>query len=146
MANWTEPVFDRTQTDVDYARTQIRQGINNAQYKGCLNARDLGRIELNTRYLADELIQLYYFSNLSPRKTWGLATIPYSSDVYRIIYNVESLWGAYGKPPDARELPKSLLTFEEVNTIEYNLYLLKEMLDDMISSFRKCGTFGCGEV
>ena len=31
------------------------------------------------------------------------------------------------------------------NDIEENLYLLKEMLENMMSSFRECGNFNCGE-
>lgn len=146
MATWKEPVFDRTQADVDYARSQLQKGINNATYKGCLNTLDLSRIESNTRYLADELITLYYFTNLTTRITWALATIPYVSQIDRILSNVGQLWTKYGKPSNAVALPSTLLTFKDVNDVEYNLYLLKEMLDNMVSSFRQCATFECGEV
>ena len=139
-------MFDRTQADVEYARSQLQQGINDTLYKGCLNTLDLSRIESNTRYLADELIALYYFSNLTTRTTWALATIPYVSQIDRILSNVGQLWTKYGKPSNAVALPSTLLTFKDVNDVEYNLYLLKEMLDNMTSSFRQCATFECGEV
>ena len=65
MADWTEPIYDRTQEDVDYAKNRIAyfkanggitDGIN---LKGCLNYTDVNRIEDNTDYLADLLISLY---------------------------------------------------------------------------------------
>ena len=63
MANWTNPIYDRTKEDVDYAKSQIayikaNNGImsSSVYYKGCLNFRDVNRIENNTKYLADHYI------------------------------------------------------------------------------------------
>ena len=145
MAVWSEPIYDRTQADVDYAKSQVRQGINDVDLRGSLNANDLNRIESNTRYLADELIKLYYFNSMSTRATWTNVDIPFLSHINRIINNINVLWKKYYKPPDATDLPNSLIAFEQVNNIERNLYSIKEMLDDMISSFRECGTYNCGE-
>ena len=145
MATWTTPVYDRTQADVDYAKYQLAQKINNIEYKGCFNATDMSRIENNIQYLSDILISLYYFNSLTTR-TWGKNGLPYQSYIDNIINNISILWEKWGKPPDAEDLPNTLLTYEQVNNIEKNIFLLKEMLDDMASSFRECGTFECGEV
>lgn len=142
---WQEPIFDRTQADVDYAKVQLSQGINDADLKGCLNVSDLNRIESNTRYLSDKLIELCYFNTTSTSTAWAMTALPYVSHINRIITNVRILWGKYHKPLGAVDLPDTLLNFEQVNAIEKNLYLIKEMLDDMIASFRECGTFSCGE-
>lgn len=145
MATWSNPVYDRTIADVEYARQQLEKNINNAYYKGCFNAKDLLRLEDNTRYLADELIKLYYFNNISTTHSWAQSYLPNTTHVARVIDNVNKLLSAYQKPKNIPTLPTTLLTYEQVNAIEKNLFMIKEMLDNMIASFRQCGTFGCGE-
>ena len=145
MAEWTSPVFDRTLADVEYARQQLAKNINDVDYKGCFNANDLLRIENNTRYLADELINLYYFNNVSTTHTWGRSYLPNVTHVNRVIGNVNKLMTAYQKPSGIPNLPTTLLTYEQVNALEKNLFMTKEMLDDMVACFRQCGTFNCGE-
>lgn len=145
MAEWITPVYDRTQSDVDYAKLQLAKNINDVEYKGCFNSSDINRIEGNARYLADILISLYYFNNVST-STWNSESLPYKEHIDRIINNIGELWGRWDKPQDAEDLPVSLLNYEQVNTVEKNLFLLKEMLGDMESYFIECGTFNCGEV
>ena len=145
MANWQEPVFDRTQADVDYAKQQLANKVNSTYLKGCFNVTDINRIENDSAYLADALTELYYITNLAKGNTWDNSGLPYQSHINRIINNVNILWSAYYKPPGSVTLPTTLLNFEQVNALEKNLHLLKEMLDNMISSFRECDTFVCGE-
>ena len=145
MAEWVTPVYDRTQADVDYARQQLAQKINTMDYKGCFNTTDINRIEDNARYLADLLISLYYFNNVST-SNWDRESIPYQEHIDRIINNISEMWERWGRPNDAEDLPVSLLNHEQVNNIEKNLFLLKELLDDMVSFFKECGTINCGEV
>jgi hypothetical protein len=38
-----------------------------------------------------------------------------------------------------------MLTYEHINSLEENLYHIKNILDDMITLFRECGTFDCKE-
>ena len=151
MANWTNPVYDRTQEDVDYAKTQIAyfkanggitDGIN---LKGCLNYTDVNRIEYNTYYLADLLISLYYFNTISRHRAWRMGNIFDNTHVNRVINNVAILQSAYHTPTGSPDLPTTLTHYEQVNSVEKCLYLLKEMIDNMVSSFRECGTFYCGE-
>lgn len=146
---WETPVYDRTQADVDNAILQIAKwkesgSVANVALKGCLEAGDLNRIEDNTQYLSDILSSLYYFSYVETYM-WGMTEIPNINDVNRIIGNVGKLISAFYKHSAAPELPETMLRFEEINSIEKNLYLLKEILDNMIASFRECGTFKCGE-
>lgn len=144
MVQWINPIYDRTQADVDYAKAQIKLHNNDTELRGCFNVTDIRRIENNTRYLADELNKLYYF-NIINTYSWDMSSIPYLAHINRIINNVNILWTKYQKPSDSDALPPSILTYEHLNAIERNQYLLKEMLDDMIISFRECGAFGCGE-
>ena len=152
MADWTEPIYDRTQEDVDYAKRQIayfkaNDGIPDVTYyKGCLNFGDVNRIEHNTEYLADLLISLYYFNTISRNSSsWVINSRLDTTNVSRIINNVAILQSAYYTPIGSPDLPTTLTHYEQVNSVEKCLYLLKEMIDDMVSSFRECGTFYCGE-
>lgn len=145
MAQWTEPVFDRTQADVDYAKQQIANKVNNTYYKGCCNVTDITRIERNTDYLKEVLTSYYYITNTETRANWYDNTIPNQSHIDRIINNVDKIWKAYHKPSNAVTLPSTLLNFEQLNAIEKNHYLIKIMLDNMVTSFKRCGTFNCGE-
>ena len=145
MASWSSPVFNRTLADVEYARQQLEQNINNANFKGCFNMVDILRIENNTRYLADTLNDLCYRNNITTQSSWDRSSIPNVTDIVRIINNVSKLISAYHKPSDTPTLPTTILTYEQANALEKNLYLIKQMLDNMVASFRECGTFNCGE-
>lgn len=144
MAEWKEPVFDRTQADVDYAKSQLAKNINNVKYKGCFNVEDISRIEGNTQYLSDILNNLYY-RNAVDTRIYKQGTVLSVSHIDRIMNNISVLWGKYYTPAGAISLPKTLLTYEQVNALEKNQHLIKEMLDNMIASFKECGAFVCGE-
>ena len=152
MANWGKPIYDRTQADVDYAKSQIKYfkengGVTDGKdLKGCLNVDDLNRIENNTDYLSECLITLYYYNRIDNYdESWSIGDVPHTEQVSRIINNVSILQEAYYKPSGSPTLPTTLTHYEDVNSIEKCLYLLKVMIDDMVSSFRECGTFACGE-
>lgn len=145
MATWIEPVFDRIYDDVLYAIQQLSMGINNAEYKGCFNPVDINRIENNTRYLSDELNSLVYCNSVDTQNNWTKESTIYEEHITRIIGNISHILDKYFKPPDSPTLPGTLLTYEQVNNLEKNLHLLKEMLDNMKNSFKRCGTFNCGE-
>lgn len=145
MADWTNPVYDRTQADVDYAKEQLIKGINGREYKGAFNVSDVIRIEGNARYLADRLFALYYVNNISTKHNWGTSSIPRTEHISRIIGNVGILQKAFYTPTGSVTLPTTLTHYEHTNAIEKNLNLLKLMIDDMESSFRECGTFECME-
>ena len=145
MANWSNPIYDRTQADVDYAREQLSKGINTREYKGCFNPLDANRVENNTQYIADALNRLYYFNKITTINTWYKYGFIYSAHIERIINNINTLWKAYYTPTGSETLPTTLIHYEHANAIEKNLNLLKRMIDDMESSFRECGTFECME-
>ena len=146
---WIEPVFDRTQADVEYALKRLAEWratgkTNTFDLKGCLNVNDINRIENNIAYLATNLSSLYYFS-VPVTKTWEQTQIPTADDVNRILNNVRELNEAFYQSPEAPSVPDGLFTISQVNDLEENLYHLKTMLDNMISSFKQSGAFECGE-
>lgn len=149
MAEWIEPIFDRTQNDVESAIKQIAlwkaNGVDKpSELKGCLNMGDLNRIEKDIQFLSDTLSSLYYFSDVST-KTWQRSTLPTAKEITRILNNIQILINSFYQREDAPDLPTTVLSYEHLNSIEENLYLLKDLLDDMVSSFRECGTLYCGE-
>lgn len=111
--------------------------------KGCLNLLDLNRIESNITYLAERMESYSYAPNIHG-KQWGRVDMPNQNDMSRIIDNIRALISSYYPPHNPPALPTTMLSYTDVNAIEENLYLLKQMLDCMESSFRKVGTIKCG--
>lgn len=149
MADWINPIFDRTQADVDFALSKITEWRNSTadgeyELKGCLNVSDINRIETDIQYLSDNLSELYYFPH-ADTKTWDNKGLPNVDDISRIIGNVRKIISAFCQFDTAPALPETMLMYEQVNDLEENLYLIKNILDEMIGSFRECGTFDCGE-
>lgn len=144
MAEWISPVRDRTQSDVDYAISQIKSGNNSTEFKGCFNVTDINRIENNTRYIADRLNVLKYTNSIET-KLWDMYGIPNITEVTRLINNVSKIIAAYYKPDGSPSLPSTLLTYEQVNNLEQMLYMIKHLIDNEENAFRYCGTFNCGE-
>ena len=149
MAEWILPVYDRTQGDVNFAISKIAEWRKSGskdvyELKGCLNVSDINRIENNMRFLSDELSALYYFPH-ADCKSWDKSGLLNTADVNRIIGNLQKIINAYYQRADAPDVPNNMLTYSQVNDIEENLYLIKNILDEMIPLFRECGTFSCGE-
>ena len=201
MANiWREPIYDRTQEDVDFAIRKIAEWINYnisaAEYdekvrveneklvlregqvehidnealilsgdgrayiendvlivrigvvydlKGCVNVLDINRIEENIAYLSERLVKLAYPAEVSTKR-WDKNNLPTKLDMQRIIYNVQSLIDSFYIPSNAPSLPETMLSYDSINAIERNIDLIKYLLDCMVRSFRKSGTFKCGST
>lgn len=201
MANiWREPIYDRTQEDVDFAIRKIAEWINynisTTEYdekirveneklilregqvgyvdnealvlsgdgrayiendvlivrigvvydlKGCLNVLDINRIEENIAYLSEKLVKLAYPAEVSTKR-WNKDNLPAESDMQRIIYNVQSLVDSFYKPSNAPPLPETMLSYDSINAIERNIDLIKYLLDCMVRSFRKSGTYKSGST
>ena len=154
MAEWKTPVFDRTQADVDFAIKTIAKwiaaDITNASIvgydlKGCLNVSDINRIEGNIAYLAEQLRRYGYSPNTSI-KSWTMADMPNEDDIARILNNIRVLVNSFYQHPDAPTLSDGMSGYTEVNAIELNLSLIKALIDGMVDSFKKSGTFQLGST
>lgn len=115
------------------------------ELKGCLNLLDLNRIEDNIAYLAEKMESCSYSPNIHG-KQWTEADIPNENDMSRIIENIRSLISAFHSPMNPPPLPTTMLSYDDINAIEKNLYLIKELLDCMASSFKKVGTIKSGST
>lgn len=111
--------------------------------KGCLNLSDLTRIEDNTTYLATRLTQYKYHIDVTT-KEWSSGDLPTAQDMTRIGHNIGSIIKGFSKSNESTEIPSTMLSYEDINSLEKNLYLLKQLLDAMIASFVKSGTHKSG--
>lgn len=149
MADWVTPVYDRTQEDVEFAAKMIAEwiaaeisGTPLAVYdlKGCLNLRDINRIEGNIAYLSKWLTDLYY-NPTANSKQWANLGIPTNQDIQRILSNLQAIRDSYYVPDEAPAVPSQMATYSDINAIEKNLYLINELIEVMVGSFKKVGTF-----
>ena len=111
--------------------------------KGCLNVSDITRIEDNITYLATRLTQ-YQYQLTTTSKEWGEDNLPTAQDMKRIGANIRSIMSEFVTPTDASTVPDVMLSYEDINALERNLYLLKQLFDAMVGSFIKSGTHKSG--
>lgn len=135
MADWIEPIFDRTPADVTRAKLKVKEWIEAlargesveiSDLKGYINAVDLNRIENDTEYLsmASEL-------KLSIKTDWKRTDLPNVSEINRIIKNIQDLITDFEFGEFTYEMPTTILTYSHANTVEHNLSLIKYLLEDM---------------
>lgn len=111
--------------------------------KGCLNLSDIIRIEGNIEYLASRLTQYRYSLDVNS-KQWDRESLPTAQDMKRIGANIRSLINRFAKSSESVAVPDAMLSYEDINALERNLYLLKQLLDAMVLSFIKSGTTTSG--
>ena len=111
--------------------------------KGCLNLSDITRIEDNINYIATRLTQYLYPIDVNS-KDWAKESLPTEQDMKRICANIRSIFSEFATPSESSPIPEVMLSFEDINALERNLYLLKQLLDAMVASFIKSGTFKSG--
>lgn len=148
MATWSTPIYDRTSQDVAIAKSKIAEWIADPslpryELKGCLNFTDLQRICRNIKYLSDRLNELYYRNSTGNVPFWNIGRIPTVTDVEKILNDVISLTKAYPTRENAPTVPDTMLTFDDINTIEELLQIIFDNISLMEKSFKKCGTIQC---
>ena len=111
--------------------------------KGCLNLSDITRIEDNIEYLATRLTQYRYSLDVNS-KDWVKDSLPTAQDMKRIGANIRSLINKFAKSSESVAVPDVMLSYEDINALELNLYLLKQLLDAMVLSFIKSNTYKSG--
>lgn len=200
MANvWREPIFDRTQEDVDFAIQKIAEwivyNISQAEYdekvrieneelllregnaiptnntlvlqgdgrayvdndalvvkigvvydlKGCLNVSDINRIEENIAFLSEKMTE-YSYPNRIITKRWRKEDLPNENEIQRIIGNVWSLVESFYQSSDAPPIPTTMLSYDDINSLERNIDLIKYLIDCMVNSFKKVGKCKSGST
>jgi len=111
--------------------------------KGCLNLSDLNRIEDDIEYLAERLMEYRYPVTVNC-KEWVKSDLPNALDMKRIANNIRLLFAGFATPSEYSPIPEVMLSYKDINAIERNLYLLKQMIDVMQGSFIISGTYKSG--
>ena len=149
MAEWRNPVYDRTIDDVQSAdRTSA------IYQKGSLNADDLNRIEENFAYLEECLREdaifiphcfRSYKENGITYTDWNEYNLPWLSEINRIRANYNALVRLFlvglGLPI---LLESNYLDYTEVNNWERIAEIGKTMFENMEQEYRRCGAYVCG--
>jgi len=157
---WIEPVWQRTQADVDYAAQLNNKIARNgwssltpqeqvdwaAGLIGCLNYWDLNRIEMDSEFLSDLLYQYGYgFGGMPVKTDWDMTDFPHSAEMERIRSNVQTLIGVYYSQEVSLPATLEKPDYQTINDLENVLKLMKEMIHRMEQSFRYSGTFSSGQ-
>nr|DAI30666.1 MAG TPA: hypothetical protein [Caudoviricetes sp.] len=145
-------VYDRTQQDVETARTQ--RGTTLTPLKGCYNITDLNRVESAVKTLAAALTSAGYLVAVTPvlkgskaeDREWQEGDIVRRAQWTIYLDNVQRLRDAYYTLAETGQLPKpeDRLGYVGANTIEKVLADIDLLIDCMKSSYRRCGTFHAG--
>lgn len=124
---WIEPIYNRTHADVLNAE-ENRELVNPI---GTYNAIDLNRIENNTKYVMEDMIERKIIRvppALAIKTNWTMTDIPTKDDMSRIIKNVQLLM-ELSNPivfDDFHVIYESTqFTYSLANSIEYNLDIMK---------------------
>lgn len=162
---WITPIFDRTVEDTVYARRNQGNAENN---KGAMNVQDMNRIEGNHRYLLTRLrnegyhigriyrnyteTEVVYAEDGSAQYVetvyteWFEQNIPWKSEIDRIRRNFNLLLQQYLFGKRISPIPSSdFLDYAEANKMEQIEQITEETIDQMISQYRLCNTFRCGD-
>ena len=127
---WTTPITDRTAADV---------AARNA--KGFCNYTDLQRLEDNSAHVA-ALLEVDITT-----KEWTRADFPSTSELARILQNLDTLRAAYytkASTPDTPENPvNEWAKWNEVEQILADIYALYNANQEAVSY---CGTAYAGEI
>lgn len=127
---WIEAIFDRTYGSV----TSVQQNPDQENPKGCWNAIDLNRIEKNTAYCAEWMLEQKIVRTppgitVKENDYWQSNIIPTKAEIDRIINNVKLLITlSSSNPAIADQLPTiyaaTQINYVLANQIEFALALM----------------------
>lgn len=149
-------IIDRTQYDVDEAkRIRIEKVQSFVELtdeeieileRGTITVNTLNRIEDKQKELKDLFFHAGYYNTDMINKTWNYTDIFSSVEFNRLIDNLNVLRNAFFVYSDTPPTPNTAYHYKDINSLERILVDLENMLMDMKSRCRQCGTFMCGEV
>lgn len=128
---WIEPICDRTYGDVQI----LEMDTTNPNTKGSYNYFDLNRIENNTKYCVEYMLDhkiIRVPPSMAVKTNWTEQDIPTRDDMIRIVRNVMILMNS-SNPTIATnfiELHEATqFTYQVANAIEHNLNLMHNQPD-----------------
>ena len=116
------------------------------------NAEDINRENGNVAFIRDFLSEQGYSISLPypVTVTYSKTSFPTVSAVNAIRGNIAALRAGFYAPPGAPEVAvtptrKQIFNYADANKLELNLKLMYELMYKLVASYRRCGTFYCGE-
>lgn len=128
---WIEPIYDRTYGDVQI----LEMDTTNANTKGAYNYTDLNRIEQDTKYCMEYMVDhkiIRVPPSMAIKMNWTENDIPTRDDMIRIVRNVMILMESSNPiiEEDFIELHEATqFTYQVANAIEHNLNLMHNQPD-----------------
>lgn len=147
-------VTDRTAADVSAAnvlRLKIQAGLTlttteaAAFERGACTASMLNRIENAQKTLAEALRGSGYMVSIENKTNLTATDIFGNADYRRLLENIALLRNAFYAYSSTPDTPGYIYGWKEANDIEKILKDIDDMIADMKSRYRECGTFSCGE-
>ena len=127
---WTQPMYDRTLTDVQQQTS-----------KGFCNASDLNRVEENCTVLAEML------GVVITTKAWQRTDFPTVSEIDRISSNIAALRAAYYTRQSTPATPEHPLnTWQKWNAAEAILHDLHSIYTANLEAVQRSGELILGET
>lgn len=148
-------VTDRTQADVNYAKSLHEKGLPRMTaeelgewtngLKGWYDYRDLNRVGEAIIYVRDRLKAVGEVVAVEPKIDWTLNDLPTYGAIAEYLNNIEKLRSVMPVPI---ETPVSglLLNYEEANDIERILEYLEILIDNIEQTYLYSGEIYAGEV
>lgn len=134
---WITPIYDRNYADIQ----DVQYDPTMQNPKGCYNAIDLNRIENNTAYCAEYMLEhkiIRVMPQITCKTNWNGNDIPTTTDMRRIIHNVMTLM-ELSNPMIFEDLPTlkiaTQINFSLANDIERALDVMHNQPDLPIDYF-----------
>ena len=114
-----------------------------------LNCTDLNRVENNTEYIAQYLVNLNYAVPIGTVvKNRTMASLDFISSINRIEENIDIIKNSFLSPPGWQEKKTWSLgkgfSYKDANRLENNLDILYKWAQIAKNNLVYCGTFNCG--
>lgn len=155
-------ITNRTQEDASYAAELAAKGQNMtaeewaaylAGLRGAYNYTDLNRVTQAMEYINDRLsgygyetgyqdVKILHDESLDPYR-WYETDKPKEEQMDQYLSNVKAIRRTLELPSNTPNVPEDMeaLTYEEANDIEQILVIVEEIMNRVISGFRRSGQF-----
>lgn len=140
---WITPITDRTLNDVQYAFSNQNEV---SDLKGAWNPSDINRVINNVEYVKTLLNSYGYYPSITSMPTFTESDLPYITSVMNVLRtNVSNIVTSFYQLNNPNIGFGSTFDYVDANSLEINLSITNQLLENMIALFKYSGTFYSGE-
>ena len=145
MMEWISPIYDRTLSDVEYAK-QNPETVDDL--KGSYNASDLNRVNNDMLYIQEVFHKMgYTISFKSATRVWTMTDVPTSADFDEYLSDVKTCRDKISVYFDTPGVPDYVaFNFTKANDIEKILRDVEELIRKIRAIYFYSGDIYSGEV